>query len=147
MADIAHFSGSGLREDPSEKFLAHYGVKGMKWGIRKRSKKEERARAQRFKASQKRRTIPDDELNNRIARLEKEKKLKDLTNADLRPGRTVAKRIMSESGQKVAKVALTGTLLYAGKLYLENNHNIKDTKNSFDFKELSTYIPKPKSKG
>lgn len=94
-------------------FLSHYGVKGMKWGVRKRSAKDEKERAKRFKAVEKRRTLPDDELKARIDRLQNEKKLKQLTEEDLSPGKAIAKKILSESGQKVARNAVSGALTFA----------------------------------
>lgn len=88
--------------------LEHFGVQGMKWGVRKRSAKEEKERAKRFKAVKNRRTISDEELNQRIARLSAEKKLKQLTEEDLNPGKAVAKKLMSESGQTVLRKAAAG---------------------------------------
>lgn len=88
--------------------LQHFGVQGMKWGVRKRSAKEEKERAKRFKELKNRRTLSDEELKARIDRLSAEKKFKQLTEEDLTPGRAVASRILSESGQRVASKVVVG---------------------------------------
>lgn len=88
--------------------LEHFGVLGMKWGVRKRSVKEEKERARRFKAVKNRRTLSDEEIKARIERIQSEKKLKQLVEEDLTPGRAVVKKIMSDSGQKVARNAVAG---------------------------------------
>lgn len=95
-------------ESKDSNSLEHFGVQGMKWGVRKRSAKEEKERAKRFKAVKNRRTLPDEEIKARIERIQAEKKLKQLVEEDLTPGRAVAKRIMSDSGQKVARNAVAG---------------------------------------
>ena len=106
--------------------IEHYGKKGMKWGVRKRTLREERERGKRFKASQNRRVLKDEELNNMISRLEKEKKLKNLVEEDLTPGRKAAKSIVSESGQKVVKTVVAGAAMYGVKKAIESRFNLKD---------------------
>lgn len=120
-------------------FLEHYGTKGMRWGVRKkRTAKEQRARSKRQSLSDKRRTLSDKDLKKFIERLSDEKKLKTLVNEDLKPGRTIAKKILSESGQKAARTAIAGVALYGGKVALTKQ---------FDRKEAAQYItPKPKNK-
>lgn len=93
--------------------LKHYGVPGMKWGIRKRSAAEEKERAERFTAKKKRRVISDKELNDRIERLQKEAKLKELVEKDLSPGRKMARQIMSDSGEKVMRNVTAGAMTLA----------------------------------
>jgi hypothetical protein len=63
--------------------------------------------------------ISDGDLEKAIDRLSKEKKLKTLTDEDLSPGKAAAKRIMSESGQKVARTVITGAALYAVKVAVD----------------------------
>jgi hypothetical protein len=106
--------------------VLHYGKKGMKWGVRKRTVREERERGKRFKAAQNRRVLSDDDLNNMISRLEKEKKLKNLVEEDLTPGRRVAKQLFSESGQKVVKTVAAGAAMYGVKKAIESKFNLKD---------------------
>lgn len=101
--------------DAVEEFIEHHGIKGMRWGVH-RSAKETKARAERQKIANNRRHLSDEELKKHIDRISNEKKLKTLTEEDLTPGRAVAKKIVSESGQKVAKTVLTGAALYGIKL-------------------------------
>lgn len=122
----------------TEDFLAHYGVRGMKWGVRKRSKREEKLRAKRFKTANNRRHLSDEDLKKHIDRLQNEKKLKQLVEEDLTPGKAAAKKIMSESGQKVARTVLAGAGLLAIKVAVERK---------FDPKDAAGYLaPRPKNK-
>jgi len=132
--------------DNVEDFLAHYGVEGMRWGVRrnpdgkprppKYTKKELAERKRRKVAAQKRRVLSDKDLDRLVDRLQKEKKLKDLTDHDLSPGRTVAKTLLATAGTAVAAVAITGAVKYGIKAALTR---------SFNLKEAASYIiPKPK---
>lgn len=108
-------------------FLDHHGVKGMHWGVRKaRSRREQAAINARANLKARRRQLSDTDLKQAVERLSTEKKLKDLVDQDLAPGRTVAKKIMSESGQKVARTIIAGAALYAIKLRLEKKFDPKD---------------------
>lgn len=101
--------------DKANEFLEHYGVKGMKWGVRRtdaqlaRSAKKDpntpegAVRAKRKSAVSNRRTISDKDLDALVDRLKKEKQLKDLVDEDVAPGKKFAKNIINDSGNKILK--------------------------------------------
>ena len=71
--------------------LVHYGILGMKWGVRRTEAQLARARAKRENKETKkdrkaavknRRILSDSDINQRIDRLQKEQRLKDLTAQD-----------------------------------------------------------------
>ena len=105
-----------------DRYLMHYGVKGMKWGVRKdqNTSRAERQKLKKEAAIEKRRTkaldrrtsarytyrqrkhLTDAELRSRINRLNMEKQLKDLSmNESWSP-----EFIMIDNGQRAARTAL-----------------------------------------
>lgn len=93
----------------------------------------------RRSASENRRSLSTNDLNERIKRLEAEKKLKDLTDADLSPGRKAVKEIIESVGKDLAKSTLKGSVLYGTRLVM--------TGDKFSFKEYADYVAnKPKKK-
>ena len=128
--------------------LYHHGIKGQKWGVRRfqnkngsltplgRNRKNDAAKIQRKninkkrkEASKNRALLSDAELDRRIKRLEKEKRLKELTESEVSPGRTKVKKIMGRYGNQVAGIAIGATVGTAAgvisknvvKPYVKNN--------------------------
>lgn len=115
-------------------YIQHYGIKGMKWGVRRyqnkdgtltaAGKKREAAKSaqdanraeiqDRKEAYKNRRTLSDEEINTRVRRLEQEKRLKSLTEDDIAPGRSAAKKLLHSTGAKVLYTAALGASIYAG---------------------------------
>lgn len=101
-------------------FLEHHGVKGQKWGVRKRRNESARAKAfgggkTRFKDI-KAKDLSDDEINKRIKRLELEKKYVDLNKGKVKAGKDYAGGILSNSGKSAAAAAVgTGVSFVVGR--------------------------------
>lgn len=128
----------------AEEFLAHYGVKGMKWGVKKgvvsgrmaRTNKENKVRSSRKDARRRRQTLSDKDLDKLVKRLQQEKQLKELLDADLSPGRSATRKLLLGATGVVAAGALAGAGKYAIRAGMTK---------SFDLKEAASYvIPKPK---
>ena len=117
--------------ETTDDFLEHYGVKGMKWGVKKgvvnarmaRTSKEKNVRAKRKDAKRRRQTLKDKDLDQLVKRLEQEKKLKNLLDEDLAPGRTATKKLLANAGTKVAGTVLAGAGVWAIKSVLEGKIN------------------------
>lgn len=116
-------------------YMYHHGVKGMKWGVRKsrvkpsRSKKRETSdrsiRKDRLKASKSRRKLSDSELDARIKRLEKEKKLRTLTEEEINPGRTMVKNQL----KKVGAAAVAGGAVVGARYVMTGKINVQEAAN------------------
>ncbi len=135
--------------------LRHYGVLGQKWGVRrpvgsdglikeggsadaKRAAKAEDSQIKRDRRAdvRNRRRLDDKALMERIGRLQNEKKLKDLTDEEINPGRAAAKDILKKAGTAAAATLLTGGIVFAVKTAVSGK---------FDPVDMLGYVtPKPK---
>ena len=80
--------------------------------------------------------MSDEELMRKLGRLEKEKKMFDITMEQLTTGRTPTTNMLISAGRKAAGTILAGAALYGVKTLLTGNFNIK---------EMAGYLtPKPK---
>ena len=119
--------------------LVHYGIKGMKWGVRRtdaqlaraRGKSEQKSEDARIKATRKndsknRRKLSDAELKQKIERLKLEKQFKDLTDEDVSPGKKMAADILKSAGTKVLTTAAAGAAAYAVKAVMTKKFNLAE---------------------
>ena len=132
----------------TDDFLEHYGIPGMRWGVRKSTSSGSSGTAKKRRSSDqvkkddrkaamtKRRTLSDKELDSRISRLEKERKLKSLTEDDISPGKTAVKNLIKNAGTKTASAVAAGAMLYAVKAAVTKSFNIQDA--------VGYITPKPK---
>lgn len=103
--------------------LVHYGILGMKWGVRRTDAQLARARKERApkeephedykKAHSKKSvsTMSDAELRNRLNRIQMEQQYTKLNPSNVSKGKQVASKIM-KAGTTVATVTTTAITIY-----------------------------------
>ena len=114
-------------------YLMHHGIRGMKWGRRlyqysdgrltplgklryrkgsgkRRSTNKKQQKKDAIKksknANEYRQLLTDAELDRRIKRLEKEKRLRELSYSELTPGKKKAHELIDRYGNQAASIAV-----------------------------------------
>ena len=128
-------------DESSDLYLDHYGVKGMRWGHRKRkvsSSSRSNQRKSRSEMKRNRRTLSEADLNRNIDRLRKEKQLKELIDEDVNPGKKYIQDVLKKSGDRLLPAALAAGGAYA----LAQVMDVKMSKGDI----FNLAVPAPKNK-
>ena len=128
-------------DESDDLYLDHYGVKGMRWGHRKRkvsSSSRSNQRKSRREMKRNRRTLSEADLNRNLDRLRKEKQLKELIDEDVNPGKKYIQDVLKKSGDKLLPAALAAGGAYA----LAQVMDVKMSKGDI----FNLAVPAPKNK-
>jgi len=100
--------------------LAHFGVKGMRWGVRRQRGSD--GRVKRAKAS----SLSDEELRNTVKRMQLERNYRDLVSAEskanagkLSRGKGAVEKAMKDAGQEALKNAFAQTIKIGGNYTID----------------------------
>lgn len=93
--------------------LAHYGVKGMRWGQRKSGKRQPVTGTTRYKTPPKK--LTDKELRRRIERLRNEDTYNQLNAPTRTRGQKAAASLIEQVGKQAVSTLATGAVVYGAK--------------------------------
>jgi hypothetical protein len=103
--------------DDVDNFLAHYGKKGMKWGVKKASVSQEHSSVKKLRKS-KAKSLTDAELKQAIGRMNLEKQYKDLNPKGISKANKIALGILAIGTTINTAMAFSNTP--AGKVIVDN---------------------------
>lgn len=95
-------------------YLTHYGILGMKWGVRRTPAQPARARGSSKRKSdnkKKVKSMSDDELRRVVNRLQMERQYSQLSQSNVSKGKEYAQKVI-KAGTTVAAVTTTAIAIY-----------------------------------
>ena len=102
----------------NEEELMHYGVMGMRWGIRRASKRsggskkgKNKKASRQHQQPQKKRRMSNKELTARVKRMQLEKQYRDLTN-DLTPKTKSKMEKLISTADTISKLSSSALTIY-----------------------------------
>ena len=98
----------------NEEELMHYGVMGMRWGVRRASKRSggsKKKKASRQPQQQPKRRMSNKELQARVKRMQLEKQYRELTN-DLTPKTKSKMEKLISTADTISKLSSSALTIY-----------------------------------
>ena len=83
-----------------EEMLQHYGILGMKWGVRRTP--AQLTRADKTESSDEIKKMSDSKLRSKINRLQMEKQYKQLTSSEISVGRKFVQDVLTNAAKQTA---------------------------------------------
>jgi len=106
VSDILRANGIRVSDESLEESLEHAGVKGMRWGKRKKKSSSESESEPKPDVKK----MSDDDLKKAINRLKLEREYKQLTTPEVSQGRKIVGEILKDVGKAHAKKYLNNEL-------------------------------------
>lgn len=114
--------------------LIHYGVKGMRWGIRREKKTYHKDSSKNFSRKEKSTDLSDQELNRRINRLLREQQYNTLSaRKSTSIGRKIVNTIVIAAATETLKNYLSKNLKKGLEILEKNVVSNLDRLNNIDF--------------
>ena len=106
--------------------LYHYGVKGMKWGVRRKQRKHEKLLKSRDAkyVYKHRNELSDDEYDRVFRKLSQDRELKKMAYGEKKE-RSAAKEIAVSAGKEAAKIAVKALAVAGTAYYLTQTNSGK----------------------
>lgn len=139
--------GSSSSSAVGEEYISHYGVRGMKWGVRrsravlakareKRNSEGARITAERKALKKKVRTLSDGDIQKFTQRLEAERKLSTLLKDDTAPGKKKTVEILDSVGTKTVKTVGTASAVAVAAHFARKGLKAKGLEADFKLPKL-----------